>query len=100
MLQRVLDAVVSTIGTLAWILGLVLLVGVVAHGLAWLLVRRRAARWVWSYWNGVGTTLTLAGLAGIGYAWIVLGFQTPAGSALAGLGLLLLSAGLWMLIPV
>ena len=100
MLQRVLDTAVSAAGTLAWILGLVFLLGVFAHALARLLVRRRTAHWVWNYWNGLGTTLMLAGLAGIGYTWIALGFQTPAGSALAGLGLLLLSAGLWMLIPV
>jgi hypothetical protein len=100
MLRRALDSVGSTVGTLAWIVGLMILVGVVAHALAWLLMRRRTAHWVWSYWNGLGTVLTLAGLGGIGYAWAVLGFQTPVGSALAGLSLLLLSAGLWMLIPV
>jgi len=100
MLQRVLESVGSAFGTLAWIAGLVIFVGVTAHGLAWIVMRRRTATWVWNYWNGLGTTLTFAGLAGIGYAWVALGFHTPAGSALAGLGLLLLSAGLWMLIPV
>lgn len=78
----------------------VVLLGVVAHVLAWLLARRRAARWVWSYWNAVGVVLVLLGVAAIGYGWLALGLQTSAGGALVGLGLLLASAGLWMLIPV
>jgi hypothetical protein len=34
------------------------------------------------------------------YAWGVLGLQSGWGSLLLGLGLLLASAGLWMLVPV
>jgi hypothetical protein len=56
--------------------------------------------WVWGYWNVVGAALLIFGVTGIGYGWLGLGLDTTAGSALAGLGLLLASAGLWMLIPV
>jgi hypothetical protein len=100
MLERALQSVGEAIGTLAYLAGLVLLIGVVSHGLAWVLTRRRTASWVWSYWNGLGAAVLLAGLAVTGYAWMVLGLQTSAGSVVAGIGLLLLSAGLWMLIPV
>jgi hypothetical protein len=34
------------------------------------------------------------------YAWLALGLQSGAGSLLLGVGLLLASAGLWMLVPV
>ncbi len=100
ILERALQSVGEAIGTLASVAGLVLLIGVVSHALAWVLTRRRTASWVWSYWNGLGAAVLLAGLAATGYAWMVLGLQTNAGSGLAGVGLLLLSAGLWMLIPV
>jgi hypothetical protein len=100
MLERTLQSVGEAVGTLAYIAGLVLLIGVVSHALAWVLTRRRTARWVWNYWNGLGAAVFLAGLTATGYAWMVLGLQTNVGSVLAGVGLLLLSAGLWMLIPV
>jgi hypothetical protein len=88
------------LATVASLAGLVLLIGVSAHALAWLLTRRRTADWVWTYWNGLGTVILLAGLLALGYGWLVFGLGSTAGSALAGLGMLLLSAGLWMLIPV
>jgi hypothetical protein len=104
MLAQVLrglgTAVAGAVGTLAWIAGLVVLIGVTAHALTWLLTRRATARWVWSYWNALGSTMLLAGLAVLGYGWLAFGLQTGTGSVVAGLGLLLLSAGLWMLIPV
>jgi hypothetical protein len=78
----------------------VLLVGVLAHTLTWLFFRRGRAGWVWGYWNVLGIVLLVAGTLAIGYGWLVVGLHTPAGSALTGLGLLLASAGLWMLIPV
>jgi hypothetical protein len=78
----------------------VVLLGASAHVLTWLLVRRRAARWVWGYWNGVGALFLIAGTAAVGYGWLGLGLSTTAGSLLAGLGLLLASAGLWMLVPI
>jgi hypothetical protein len=95
-----LDAVAAAMSTVAYIVGLVLLIGVVSHGVGWLLMRRGTARFVWNYWNGLGTAVLVGGLASLAYAWIVLGLQTKAGSLLAGFGLILLSAGLWMLIPL
>ncbi|HLE45200.1 MAG TPA: hypothetical protein VJB36_14410 [Methylomirabilota bacterium] len=99
-LQSVGQSVTAAVGTLASIAGLVVVVGVSAHALTWVLTRRRTARWVWSYWNTLGSALLLAGLVILGYGWLVFGLQTNPGSVLVGLGLLLLSAGLWMLIPV
>jgi hypothetical protein len=99
-LSALLQAAGDLVATIAYLAGLVLLIGVSAHALAWLLTRRRTVAWVWSYWNSLGTVVLLAGLAALGYAWLVFGLASTAGSALAGLGLLLLSAGLWMLIPV
>ncbi len=86
--------------TLAYVGALVLLIGTVAHGLAWLLTRRRAAAWVWGAWNGLGAVLLLLGTAATVYAWLALGLETTAGGLLAALGVLLASAGLWMLVPV
>jgi hypothetical protein len=100
VLERALTSVGEAVGALATVAGLILLIGVAAHVLAWVLTRQRTVRWVWSYWNGLGMLLLLVGLGAIGYAWAVVGLQSSAGGALAGLGLLLLSAGLWMLIPV
>jgi hypothetical protein len=99
-LSALLQSAGDVLATVASLAGLVLLIGVSAHALAWLLTRRRAAAWVWSYWNGLGTVVLVAGLVALGYAWLVFGLGSTAGSALAGLGMLLLSAGLWMLIPV
>ena len=99
-LSGVLQSAGDVVATVAYFAGLVLLIGVAAHGLAWVLTRRRTAAWVWGYWNSLGTVVLLAGLAALAYAWLGFGLASTAGSALAGLGLLLLSAGLWMLIPV
>jgi|RhiMetdeSRZDD1v2_1073273.scaffolds.fasta_scaffold158597_3 hypothetical protein len=95
-----LESLSAVVGTLATMAGLVVLVGVLSHALAWVLTRRSTARWVWNYWNGLGGAILLGGLGTLGYAWIVFGLHTKVGSLLAGVGLLLLSAGLWMLIPV
>jgi hypothetical protein len=100
MLERVLHGLGSTASTVAYIAGLMVFIGATAHALGWLLTRRRAAAWVWGYWNLLGAVLLLAGLGGLGYGWFVLGLHSSAGSALAGLGLLLASAGLWMIVPI
>lgn len=100
MLERLAETAGSFVGTLAVIVGLVLLLGVSSHALTWVITRRRTLRWVWSYWNVVGSAFLAAGFAAMGYAWLVLGLKTLAGSLLAGLGMLLASAGLWMMLPV
>ena len=100
MLEQALEIAGTALRALLLYGSAVLLLGVVAHALGWLLTRGRTARWVWGYWNVLGVGLLLLGVAGIGYGWFALGLQTNAGSAVAGLGLLLASAGLWMLIPV
>ena len=86
--------------TLLFIAGLVVFIGAAAHALGWLLLRQRTARWVWRFWNVVGAALLLLGVAAIGYGWLGLGLHTGAGSLVTGLGVLLASAGLWMLVPV
>src|SRR5262245_45465622 len=98
MLQRVLHSLGEVGSTLAYYAGLVLFVGVTAHAVTWAISRRRAVQWVWGYWNLVGSLLLLAGLGAIVYGWLAFGLHTAAGSALAGAGLLLASAGLWMII--
>lgn len=100
MLEGAARAVGDALGTFMSIAGMVIFVGVSAHALTWLLMRRRAVQWVWGYWNILGGALLLSGLAAIGYAWVALGLQSIGGSALAGLGLLLASAGLWMIVPI
>ena len=100
MLDTLAEGLGAFVRTLAAFGGLVVAIGVLAHALTWLLFRRRATRFVWSYWNALGVLLIVTGFAGLGYGWLALGLQSTAGSALAGLGLLLLSAGLWMIIPV
>jgi hypothetical protein len=100
MLEGALQGLGSTASTIAWVVGLMVFIGATAHALGWVLTRRRAAAWVWGYWNVLGTGLLLGGLGGLGYAWLVLGLQSSSGSALAGLGLLLASAGLWMIVPI
>jgi hypothetical protein len=80
--------------------GGVVLLGAVAHAVGWLLVRRRAAHLVWRAWNLLGVVLLGAGVVTMGYAWGALGLQSGLGSWLIGLGLLLASAGLWMLVPI
>ena len=48
----------------------------------------------------LGTVLLASGVAGMLYGWLALGLSTTWGSLLTGLGLLLASAGLWMLVPI
>jgi hypothetical protein len=86
--------------TLLLLAGGVVLIGALAHALGWLLVRRRAARFVWRAWNLLGGLLLGVGVLSMAYAWWALGLQSGPGSLLLGLGLLLASAGLWMLVPV
>jgi hypothetical protein len=86
--------------TLLLLAGGVVLIGALAHALGWLLVRRRAARFVWRAWNLLGALLLGVGVLSMAYAWWALGLQAGLGSLLLGLGLLLASAGLWMLVPV
>ncbi len=100
MLERAVRAVGDALGTVAYIAGLVVFIGVIAHALTWVLTRRRTVQWVWGYWNVLGGALLLIGIGTIGYGWLVFGLQTTAGSGLAGLGLLLASAGLWMILPI
>lgn len=100
VLREVLGAGALVLRTLLYLAAAVVLLGALAHALTWLCFHRRAARWVWNAWNLVGTGLLAAGVAAMGYGWLGLGLDTGAGSALAGFGLLLASAGLWMLVPL
>ena len=86
--------------TLLFLFGGVVLIGALAHALGWLLARRRTAEFVWRAWNVLGALFLGAGIPGMAYAWGVLGFQSGWGSLLLGLGLLLASAGIWMLVPI
>ncbi|HWC04456.1 MAG TPA: hypothetical protein VHF87_17020 [Methylomirabilota bacterium] len=86
--------------TLLILLGGALLIGALAQAVGWLLARRRTAQIVWRAWNLLGALLLALGILGMAYAWGALGLQSGAGSLLLGLGLLLASAGLWMLVPV
>ena len=79
---------------------LIMAIGAVSHLLGWLVLRQRTVRFVWRAWNVLGAVLLLAGAAAVGYGWLGLGLQTTGGSATTGLGLLLLSAGIWMLVPI
>jgi hypothetical protein len=96
----VLTALAGFGETLLFLLGGVVLIGALAHGLGWLVARRRAAEFVWRAWNVLGALLLGIGVLSMAYAWGVLGLQSGWGSLLLGLGLLLTSAGLWMLVPV
>jgi hypothetical protein len=86
--------------TLLILLGGALLIGALAQAVGWLLARRRTAQIVWRAWNLLGALLLALGILGMAYAWGALGLQSGAGSLLLGLGLLLASVGLWMLVPV
>ena len=86
--------------TLLFLFGGVVLIGALAHALGWLLARRRTAEFVWRAWNVLGAGLLGAGILGMAYAWVALGLQSGWGSLLLGLGLLLASAGIWMLVPI
>jgi len=98
--RGVLGSLGDFVRTLAYLGALVLLIGAIAHGLAWLLTRRRTAAWVWGAWNGLGAALLVLGTAATVYAWLGLGLETTLGGLLAALGVLVASAGLWMLVPV
>ncbi|HZS32132.1 MAG TPA: hypothetical protein VFC42_02025 [Methylomirabilota bacterium] len=86
--------------TLLFLLAGVVLVGALAHGLGWLLARRRTAEFVWEAWNLLGAGLLAAGVAAIGYGWWGLGLHSGGGNLLLGVGVLLASAGIWMLVPI
>jgi hypothetical protein len=86
--------------TLLFLLGGGVLIGALAHALGWLLARRGTAQLVWRAWNVVGALLLAIGVLGMAYAWGALGLESAWGSLFLGLGLLLASAGLWMLVPV
>ena len=92
--------VVEFAETLVFILGGVVLFGALAPVLGWLLARRHTAQFVWRGWIVLGSLLLGLGVLGMAYAWGALGLQSGWGSLLLGLGLLLASAGLWMLVPV
>lgn len=97
-------AVLETLGEALRLLlyagALVATIGALAHLLTWLLTRRGSLGWVWSYWYLVGAVLLLAGVTAMTYGWLVLGVKTAMGSALVAFGVLLASAGLWMLVPI
>jgi hypothetical protein len=86
--------------TLLFLLGGVILIGALAHALGWFLAGRRTAEFVWRAWNVLGALLLGIGILGMAYAWGALGLQSGPGSLLLGLGLLLASAGIWMLVPI
>ena len=86
--------------TLLFLVGGVVLIGALAHALGWALARRTTAQFVWRAWNVLGAGLLLGGVAAMAYGWGGLGLQSGLGSLLLGTGLLLASAGLWMLVPV
>jgi hypothetical protein len=86
--------------TVVFLLAGVVLLGAVAHLLGWLLARRQTAQFVWRAWNVLGMLFLGLGVVGIVYAWGTLGLQSGWGSLLLGLGVLLASAGIWMLVPI
>jgi len=86
--------------TVVFLLAGVVLLGAVAHLLGWLLARRQTAQFVWRAWNVLGMLFLGLGVVGMVYAWGTLGLQSGWGSLLLGLGVLLASAGIWMLVPV
>ena len=86
--------------TLLFLLSCVVLLGALAHALGWLLARRGTAQFVWRAWNVLGALLLGTGIVSMAYAWTALGLQSGWGSLVLGLGLLLASAGIWMLVPV
>jgi hypothetical protein len=86
--------------TLLFLLGGVVLIGALANVLGWALARRGTAEFVWRAWNVLGAGLLGVGVLAMAYAWVALGLQSGWGSLLLGLGLLLASAGIWMLVPI
>jgi hypothetical protein len=100
VIERLVQATGDAARLLVYFAAAVVLLGASAHAFTWLLMRRGGVQWVWGYWNALGAALLVVGTAAMGYGWLVLGLSTTAGSLVSGLGLLLASAGLWMLVPV
>jgi hypothetical protein len=100
MIERLIQGAGEAVLLVVYFAAAVVLLAASAHGLTWLLFRRRGAAWVWGYWNTLGTVFLASGVAGMLYGWLALGLSTTWGSLLTGLGLLLASAGLWMLVPI
>jgi hypothetical protein len=96
----VVTTLVEWAETLVFLLAGVVLIGAVAHLGGWILARRQTAQLVWRAWNVLGVVFLGLGVLGIVYAWGTLGLHSGWGSLLLGLGVLLASAGLWMLVPV
>ena len=96
MLERVAEAG----RVLVYVAALIVGIGAVSHLLGWLLVRERTVHFVWAAWNVLGALLLVSGTVVIGYGWLGIGLHTGWGSTVAGLGLLLASAGIWMLVPL
>ena len=95
-----LERLAETGRILVYAAALVVAIGAVSHLLGWLFLRERTVRFVWAAWNVLGAGLLVAGTVALGYAWLALGLQSGWGSTLAGVGLLLASAGIWMLVPI
>jgi hypothetical protein len=96
----VLETAAEFARLLLLLVGGVVLIGALAHLLGWLVGRRGTASFVWQAWNVLGTAFLALGTVAMVYAWWGLGLQSTGGSLLLGTGLLLASAGLWMLVPV
>ena len=82
------------------LVGAVVLLGALAHasaGCSFAAGRRGSSGGRGTCWAGL---LLGVGVLSMAYAWWALGLQSGLGSLLLGLGLLLASAGLWMLVPV
>ena len=94
------ESLAETGRTLLFVVALMVSIGATSHLLAWVFTRRRTVRLVWRAWNVLGTLLLLLGVVALGYGWLALGLQSGGGSAVVGLGLLLASAGIWMLVPI
>jgi hypothetical protein len=100
VIERLIQGLGEAVLLVVYLTAAVVLLGASAHGLTWLLFRRRGAAWVWGYWNTLGVALLAGGTVTMLYGWLALGLSSPWGSLLTGLGLLMASAGLWMLVPV
>jgi hypothetical protein len=101
VIERLIQGAGEAVLLVVYFAAAVVVLRVSAHGLTWLIFGRRgAAAWVWGYWNTLGAVLVAGGMAGMLYGWLALGLSRAWGSLLAGLGLLLASVGLWMLVPV
>jgi hypothetical protein len=99
-LQGLAEAGASWLRLTLLVLAAMVLLGALSHAVGWLVSRQGTARFIWSAWNVLGSVCLAAGVALMGYGWLAFGLETTLGSLLAGVGLLLASAGLWMLVPV